>query len=112
MNDLEVCGSCGCHVKAEERSCPFCGASRAASPRMAPVPAPRMSRARLLVVGPLLALGCSSSGGGGGGQPTTQTGTGGQTSAISSSTGGHDGGVHTCYGPPPARLERLESALG
>jgi hypothetical protein len=71
-----------------------------------------MSRAQLLLLGSTLALGCASTSGGGGGGQSTTSAAGGHTSTIDNQTTTTsstvaDGGIHTCYGAPPARLERL-----
>jgi hypothetical protein len=114
MSDLRICRACGCHVKAAEAACPFCQAPRTPRPLAAPAPLPRMSRAQLVLLGSTLAFGCASTSGGGG---QTTSATGGQTTTIDNQTttsstladagGEADSGHHTCYGAPPARLERL-----
>jgi hypothetical protein len=97
-------------VKAAEAACPFCQAPRTSTnaPGTPAAALPRMSRAQLLLLGSTLALGCAStSGGGGTGGQTTGTIDNQTTTSGTVADAGADSGIHTCYGAPPARLERL-----
>ena len=55
MDAFDVCAGCRCHIKRQERRCPFCGTSHVPGP-VASRNVARMSRARWLAFGSTLTL--------------------------------------------------------
>ncbi|MGH7297582.1 MAG: hypothetical protein ACRELB_21775 [Polyangiaceae bacterium] len=140
MDAFEACRCCARHIKKVETTCPFCGAAHTSHAPSPPRRRPRVSRGAWLattLASSIAIAGCSSTspsdpGGGAGG---TGSDTGSDAKADHSSTdAASDGGAiadaardadadagddaeaeagwHTCYGAPPARLERAGIQAG
>jgi hypothetical protein len=102
MIAFEACVSCCRHIKMEEVACPFCGVSHTPAASSASRRTPRLSRAAWLattLASSVVLAGCTNDVNPPGEPPDA----GAEAEA--------DAGWHTCYGAPPARLERMPRGM-
>jgi hypothetical protein len=109
MDAFEVCASCSRHLRTVEVACPFCRAPHRPCAARPPRRTPRSSRAVWLattLASSVVLAGCTNDV-----DPPGGPADGGAEAEASFEA---DAGWHTCYGAPPARLERRTcgAALG